>query len=289
MEVLSPILRCPDCLSSDLAVATDRFVCDKCHRNIKYIDKILDARPKSRIRLPLLYEDKHYLKWQNMWREGHDYSYRSSGPLSWIQMAGHRIISNWRHGQSSNWLLDIGCGDGAHLDFCGDVETYIGLDMDMETLKSFSIREKSGPGDHFAVRGDAYNLPFDNNIFDTIISVYNLEHLAFLDLCLEEVCRVLTDYGSFYISIPNEGGLAWGAGRWLSSKKHFDSLSLNYDRLIEIEHINCIWQIEKAVKRYFKSIKIHRFPLRVHSRHLNLITTLHCQKRLFNSSLNNLG
>jgi SAM-dependent methyltransferase len=104
--------------------------------------------------------------------------------------------------------------------------------------------------------------------------------MAYLDLVLEEIYRVLLPDGHFFVSVPNEGGLAWTLGRRITTARQFNSATLNYERVIEIDHINCIWQVEKALKRYFHTVKRVLFPFRLPSFQANLITTYHLSKRM---------
>jgi len=271
--------RCPDCFSIDLSVHDSGYVCDECSRLLKRKDGVLDTLPAEGIRLPELYNDPNLQKWLGMWDEGHDYFYRSSGIVAWVQNAGHRVIRKWRledGPKQDTVLLDLGCGDGAHLDYAGEVGTYVGLDMDPAGLKQVAAANASNVKTLVPVMGDGYVLPFRDNVFDEVISIYSLEHLVYIDLCLEEVSRVLAPGGIFYVSVPNEGGLAWNMGRALSSSQHFNSDVLDYDRVIAIEHINCIWQIEKALKRHFKLSRMDRFPLKAPGKWCNLVSTYRC-------------
>lgn len=276
-ESLVGMLRCPDCLGSDFATRQGAPVCASCGRELPWENGVLDARPRQGLRMPRMYQDKDYLRWNESWQEGHDYCYETGGLLSWVQGAGHRAIAAWRRGETCGAMLDVGCGDGAHLGYAGAVRTYVGLDLDQGGLERLGPRRPAPIEALHAVRGDAYTLPFADRAFDAVVSVYSLEHLVYLDLALEEVRRVLAPGGSFYASVPNEGGLAWGLGRRLTTARRFNSQTFDYDRAVAIEHVNCVWQIERAVRRHFSDVAWRRFPVPLPIRHCNLVTTMRCR------------
>jgi SAM-dependent methyltransferase len=168
--------------------------------------------------------------------------------------------------------LDLGCGDGAHYPYLPDPENSFGVDLDQASLSKLKARYPDYP----ALRGDAYNLPLKDGCIDCIVNVYNLEHMLFLDHALEEMGRVLAPGGRIFVSLPAEGGLAWGLGRRLSTARRFGDENLDYLRALEIDHINCIWQLDKALRRHFRIRRLRLFPLGVPSFHLNLVVTYCC-------------
>jgi ubiquinone/menaquinone biosynthesis C-methylase UbiE len=180
-----------------------------------------------------------------------------------------------RRGRKYGMTLDLACGDGAHCRYLTPQDNYLGIDIDQGSLEKLKMRFADFP----AIRGDAYNLPLKDKSIDCIINIYNLEHMVYLDLVLEEMTRVVKPDGDVFISVPNEGGIAWRIGRKLTSARAFTSENLDYIRANEIDHINCVWQIAKALRRYFQITKQRRFPFWMPSFHLNAVTTFHCIKR----------
>ncbi len=57
-------------------------------------------------------------------------------------------------------------------------------------------------GPNVDIVGDAHNLPFNNNSFDTIIMQAVLEHLHSPDIALKEAFRVLKPNGYLYLEVP---------------------------------------------------------------------------------------
>ncbi len=270
-------LRCSDC-HGDICIKENKYLCVLCNRIFETNNRVLNTMPRNVMRFPLIYQDENLIQWHKMLDESQDYFYKSNKLVAWVQNAGHRTVKKWMKNYRCTSVLDLGCGDGAHLEHMGIFDSYIGLDVDTVSLERFADRAVRLSANIFALQGDAYCLPFKKGSFDAIISIYNLEHLVYLDLCLEEMHRVLTPKGTLFVSFPNEGGVAWKFGRRLTSRNYFQKKGLDYDRIMDIEHINCCWQIEKALKRHFKIIKTSRFPMPLISKNFSLITTMRCKK-----------
>jgi len=93
-------------------------------------------------------------------------------------------------------------------------------------------------------------IPIDNNSIDIILSFYSLEHIFNLDQMLLEFKRVLKKNGIVVGAIPNEGGLAWGLGRYFTSRRFVQKNSdINYDKIICWEHPNFSDDIINSFKK----------------------------------------
>jgi ubiquinone/menaquinone biosynthesis C-methylase UbiE len=77
-------------------------------------------------------------------------------------------------------LLDVGCGTGFSLDLF-DVPKKIGLDPSRELLKQCK---------HKAIVGKAEELPFEDDSFDTVISVTAVQNFDDIEKGLKEIKRV---------------------------------------------------------------------------------------------------
>ena len=101
------------------------------------------------------------------------------------------VVSNKKYLKGR--LLDFGCGNKPYEDLF-DVQEYIGLDI-----------EESGHS-HKNEQVDIYyngkTIPFDDNHFDSILSVEVFEHLFNLEQILNELHRVLKPGGHMFITIP---------------------------------------------------------------------------------------
>lgn len=253
----------------------DALACDRCDRSYEEHDGIFDLTPSTSVPLPQMYDDPDFREWNGRLAQIQDYFYESGGMIHWVQNAGHRVIKRWCRNKPAARVLDLGCGHGAHRPYLEDASNLVGLDIDQGSL----LRLREHYPDFFAVRGDAYRLPFADDSFDRIINIYNLEHLVHLDFALEEAARILRPGGEFLVSVPAEGGLAWTTGRKVTSARNFTDDKLDYIRANEIDHCNCVWHVAKAARRHFKIEKSHYFPLWIPSYHMNLVVTWKLTRR----------
>lgn len=117
-----------------------------------------------------------------------------------------KIFSKARTGYSSNDIyrfllpkgrvLDIGCGEGRHATYLKQEGiSVIGTDV------SIGLLSKVSP-DIERVQGDGCHLPFESNIFDSVLCSEVLEHLVTPDECLDEIYRVLKNWGTACFTTP---------------------------------------------------------------------------------------
>ena len=117
-----------------------------------------------------------------------------------------------------------------------------------------------------------FKLPFKTNSKDIIITFYQLEHLNPLDCYVEEYLRVLKPDGLLVGAIPCEGGLAWGLGRFLTTRRWlFKNTRINPDKLICWEHPNFADSIINKISQSTKRTHLSFWPLRFSSIDLNLV------------------
>ena len=90
-------------------------------------------------------------------------------------------------------VLDIGCGDGKITDMLGA----IGIDDDPTGIKLALEKGVS------CKVGDAYNIEFGDESFDSVFMGDVLEHMEFPEKCLQEARRVLRQY--LYVVTPIPG------------------------------------------------------------------------------------
>lgn len=93
-------------------------------------------------------------------------------------------------------ILDCGCGNGKNM-YREDC-TFIGLDNSVELLK---IAQKKGRN---VVEGDIRELPFEDNSFDSVISVAVIHHLATKEdrlKAINEMFRVCKPNGKIFIQV----------------------------------------------------------------------------------------
>jgi SAM-dependent methyltransferase len=112
-----------------------------------------------------------------------------------------------------------------------------------------------------------------------IISFYSLEHLYPLDEYADEFKRILRPGGQLVGGIPCEGGLAWGAGRFLTSRLYIHRNSgINPDKIYCWEHPNFAEDILQGLERHFELVRIRFWPLHFPLIDFNLICSFIARK-----------
>lgn len=108
-------------------------------------------------------------------------------------------------------IVDVGCGEGRHAihAYLEQDANIIGLDQNLNDLAT--AKERSAPflrasesASLTFMRGDALNLPFENNTVDGIICSEVLEHIKDYQTVLQEAYRVLKPNAIFMVSVPRE-------------------------------------------------------------------------------------
>lgn len=109
-----------------------------------------------------------------------------SGASDWLDLGcGHRLLPEWRLAEEKNLIAKAG--------------SVVGLDYDLPSLvkhRTISTR----------VQGSAAELPFADNLFDTVTANMVVEHLDNPQVQFCEVHRVLKPGGLFIFHTPNEFG-----------------------------------------------------------------------------------
>ena len=120
----------------------------------------------------------------------------SFGIISWWQ---RELVKNL---EKPGVVLDLACGTGEIAALISDRADFVtGLDYSFPMLK---VAKKKLPKISF-IRGDALNLPFKENSFDTILVSLGLRHFDNNDRALREIKRILKPGGTVRIlevSIP---------------------------------------------------------------------------------------
>ena len=105
----------------------------------------------------------------------------------------------------SKRLLDIGCGTGIYFKLLAEyADEILALDIseDMVAVAKDFCKQNQLNNIHPDV-GSAVKIPFDNQMFDTVISLDVLHHIEKLDDVVDEVYRVLKPGGYFFVFEPN--------------------------------------------------------------------------------------
>lgn len=220
--------------------------------------------------------EAEWLRWQEQAPRIYDRIYYESNPLvAAINEFGHTQVERaFGPHEHFSQVLEVGAGSGHHLDRVRhSYDRYLLTDISEGLLAHAARRHAGKPGVEFAI-ADATRLPFPDDHFSRVISVYNLEHLPSPHAVLEEWARVVQPGGVLSISIPAEGGIAWNLGRWMTTRRSFRKEGLNLDYIIAREHINACYRLVNLIRYLFPHRDEHWFPLRVPLSDVNLIYTV---------------
>ncbi|MBN1652429.1 MAG: class I SAM-dependent methyltransferase [Deltaproteobacteria bacterium] len=134
-------------------------------------------------------------------------------------------------GLQPGWkVLDVGCGNGRHLRQTRRLASVAAIGLDLgekearETIANLSEMDAtpesfggtvSEAGPWMVVRGDVYELPFEDRFFDCVIISEVLEHLHDDDRAIKELSRILKPGGILAASVPREGpeAICWALSR----------------------------------------------------------------------------
>ena len=95
------------------------------------------------------------------------------------------LLTRYAYGR----LLDVGCGRTPYREMISEqIESYTALDI--------------APAPEVDVVGDALNLPFENDAFQTVFTSQVLEHVTDPRRMLAELARVVTPDGYVILSVP---------------------------------------------------------------------------------------
>jgi len=101
-------------------------------------------------------------------------------------------------------VLDLGCGDGRHLSFIGEMNLHvIGLDLSAHLLELASRRQRQVP----LLRGDMRHLPFLDQSLDSVFSLFTafgyFGSLWENENMVQQVSRVLARGGHWFLDYFN--------------------------------------------------------------------------------------
>jgi len=116
------------------------------------------------------------------------------------------LIVKWLNKiKKSSKILDEGCGIGQFsITFAKKGHKVVGLDFSKTLIKTAKKNAKIFRCPCKFVVGDIRNLPFENNIFDVVISAGIVEHVKETKKCIKEISRVLKKKGILIIHVPHK-------------------------------------------------------------------------------------
>ena len=202
-------------------------------------------------------EDKDWKYWQ---KEYHNFysATQKKGIGQLVNNQGYKILKNINFQDKK--VLEIGPGSLYHLKyFSGIPEKFLLADIDYDFLKtSMDKLENLNINTELHLVKDRNNLEIDidKNSIDYILTFYSLEHLYELEQNILEYKKFLKPGGLIIGTVPCEGGLAWGLGRFLTSRRWMKkNTTIDPDKIICWEHPQYISSIKTILDKNFTKVK----------------------------------
>jgi 2-polyprenyl-3-methyl-5-hydroxy-6-metoxy-1,4-benzoquinol methylase len=116
-------------------------------------------------------------------------------------------------------VLDAGCGHGNYVidENRREISWAVGVDTSEEAVTNNICLDE-------IKICDLAKLPFENNTFDVVISLWVLEHLKLPEAVFSEIYRVLKPGGIFMFATPNKNFLPLAVTRFLKLNKFLNKL-----------------------------------------------------------------
>ena len=237
---------------------------------------------RTRFGLTIQYDDQSWQEWQKIVLKYYDSTQKQSVIGDTINKAGYRIMTHLA--LDGLRVLEIGPGDLNHFSIWkGLPQEFVMVDV-QQIMLDRAVKKLSGTRVNYRSvvisRENQGALPFESNEFDLIISFYSLEHLYPLQSHLNNILRVLKIGGRLVGTILCEGGLAWGIGRYLTSRRWFlKNTNVNPDKIICWNHPNFADQILKTLDQQMNRKHLSFWSFKAFPIDINLIAKFIYEKR----------
>jgi SAM-dependent methyltransferase len=224
--------------------------------------------------------DSDWLIWSKFWEEFYETT-QQSGVGAVVNNWGYKVLLDVD--LSGKTVMEIGPGNLPHIKYWKNLpDKYIAIDtserhfehLDKKLDKKIIVKK------YLSKPNEIVSIPEDN--IDVIMSFFSIEHIHNLEEILKFFYSKLNENGLLVVSFPNEGGIAWGMGRYLTTRRFVHkNTQINYDKIICFEHPNYIDNIISSIKASnFKIISRKSYPLgNLMPLDLNLVTSLIIKKR----------
>ena len=224
---------------------------------------ILDKFPKKRPILPQAYKDIYNIH----------YNRNRSGQTKATSLS--MKMEQWLHKKVAEDVqikgietLEIGAGNLNQLPYEPKVENY-------DIVEPFdALLENS---EHKSRIRNFYKdiLEINDRKYDRITSVATFEHILDLPLIVAKAVLLLNEKASLRVSIPNEGTIMWKMGTMLTGAEFKRMYGLDYQVLLNYEHVNTAKEIESVLRYFFDNVDVSVFGL---SRKFAFYVFLSCEK-----------
>jgi len=206
--------------------------------------------PKKRIELPCEYQKiytEHYL---NNRKGQTTASFFSRKMEAWL----HRKVAKDVKNQHDKSTLEIGAGTLNQLAYEQTV--------DYDIIEPFSVLYEQSPYLQRIKNIYADIAEIDSSKkYRRITSIAVFEHIENLPETIARTCLLLDKNGVLRVSIPNEGTFLWRLGTRISGMEFRRKYNLDYDVLMQYEHVNTADEIEEVLRYFYKKIRCSCFGI----------------------------
>ncbi|WP_449257002.1 class I SAM-dependent methyltransferase [Bosea sp. (in: a-proteobacteria)] len=220
-------------------------------------------------------DDEDWQRWRKLDLQFYDENQRDSAGAV-VNAAGYRIMRKVPIAGLN--VLEIGPGSLDHIAYwTGKPVQFIAVDINegflqraVERLEAQAIPYRTLVNDS----GGDGRIPVDDASIDLVLSFYSLEHLHPLEGYLSEIVRILKPGGMLAGAIPCEGGIGWGLGRYLTTRRWLLRHGIpDPGKIIAWEHPNFADHILTAVENKLRFGNLQFWPFRVRIIDFNLVAT----------------
>ncbi len=122
----------------------------------------------------------------------------------WFDAATGQLASGV-HVPASHTVIDVGCGDGALIQFCAQQGAeVVFIDRDEARLARTNTRIEASPARaKLGIRSDCAPIPVADNSGDLVICTEVLEHVPDPEAFLSELVRVAKSGGQLLVTVPD--------------------------------------------------------------------------------------
>lgn len=233
---------------------------------------------RARFGLTVQAHDPDWQAWQRLYLRFYEET-QKAGVGRFVNDAGYRIL---RHVNLDNRaIFEIGPGQLPHIEqWRGSPASYALLDNNPQLVERAAgrLRARGIPSTVY----DSQSLADSTKgQFDVALSFYSLEHLYPLEWYLDIMDRVLRPGGLLIGAIPGEGGLAWGLGRFLTTRRYLRRhSSANPDKIVCWEHPNFAETVLRTLDRTFDWVRLEYRPLGLPAIDATLVVKFMYRKRV---------
>ena len=225
--------------------------------------------------------DKDWIIWKEKAISDFYENTQKRGIGNWVCNLAYPVVAKADFKGKS--VLEIGPGAIRHLTYMKSKPiSYTICDIEEKCLNmSRNILDQAGLSNEAVLldNSNRASLPFKDEQFDFVLSFNTLEHLHPLDAYLKEMIRVVKKKGILLGGVPCEGGLAWGLGRLLTTRRYVHkNYGINYDKIICWEHPNYADQIIEGLEALLTRHELNFYPFPLLSIDFNLVASFIYQK-----------